>query len=158
MATIFITRAEGVGKTTMLNHLVKELPSRDIHDFDEAGVPLNPQLNWRHKTTKYWLRISKKNEKIGKDIIIVGLSFPSEIDEFSKRKNFHFCLLNISAKERAKRLRKREPAREVIKDLEQLKNLRKEFKELKTKKIFSVSNLTPKEISLKLIKWIESLK
>lgn len=158
MTTIFIIGAEGVGKTTMLNHLVKELPGKDIHDFDEVGVPLNPPLSWRYETTKHWLKISKNNEKIKKDTIIIGLSFPSEIKKFSKRKNFHFCLLNISVKERAKRLRKRESAEEVIKDLGQLKNLRKEFNELKQKKIVSVSNLTPQEISSKLVKWINRLK
>ena len=158
MTTIFISGAEGVGKTTTLNHLVKEFPDKDIHDFDEVGVPLNPQLSWRYKTTKHWLKISKENEKIGGDTIVAGLSFPREIIKFSKKKNFHFCLLDINIKERERRLKKRESAKEVIEDLEQLKDLRKEFKKLKTKKIINTSNLTPQEISLKLIKWIEGLK
>ncbi|MBU4070031.1 MAG: hypothetical protein KJ646_03530 [Nanoarchaeota archaeon] len=158
MTIFFISGAEGVGKTTILGHLIRELPDKDIHDFDEIGVPKNPKLSWRYKTTKHWLKIAKNNEKIGKDTIIVGLSFPSEIIKFSKKKNFHFCLFDISINEREKRLRKRKSTKGVIDDLEQLKQLREEFKKLKSKKIINISHLTPKEISSKLIKWINSLK
>ncbi len=158
MTTIFISGAEGVGKTTLMNHLKKKLLEKEIHDFDEVGVPLNPTLNWRHKTTKHWLEVSERNEKQGKDTLIIGLSFPREVLKFSKRKDSSFCLLDISINERAKRLRKRNASREVIKDIEQLIDLRKEFKELKIKKVINVSNLNPKEISLELTKWINNLK
>lgn len=158
MTTIFISGAEGVGKTTLINYLKKRLPNKEIYDFDELGVPANPPLIWRHKTTKHWLQVSEKNEKRRKDTLIVGLIFPNEILKFSKRKDIYFCLLEISLIERAKRLRKRNASKDVIKDIEQLKNLRKEFKELKVRKIINVSKSNPKEISLKLAKWICELK
>lgn len=158
MTTIFISGAEGVGKTTLISSLRKKLPNKEIYDFDKLGVSANPPLSWRHNTTKHWLKTSEKNEKRGMDTLIVGLSFPNEILKFSKRKDIYFCLLDISAIERAKRLRKRNAPKNVIKDIEQLKNLRKEFKELKMRKIIDVSKLNPQEISLKLSKWVCELK
>lgn len=154
MKILFISGAEGVGKSTIISGIKKKLKKAKIYDFDGVGVPLNPPLSWRHKTTKHWLKISEKNEKLGKDTIIVGLSFPSEILRFSKRKEIKFILLDISIKEREKRLKKRKASKEVIKDTNQLINLRKDFKSLKSKVIINVSNLTPSQTSTKLLKYL----
>ena len=104
MTTFFISGAEGVGKSTILSSLRKNLKKFKIYDFDSVGGPKNPPLSWRHQTTQHWLKVSEKNERLGKNTIILGLSFPNEVRRFSKRKDLKFILLDISAKERAKRL------------------------------------------------------
>ncbi len=158
MKTVFITGAEGVGKTTLIKILKKSLANKKIYDFDSVGVPKNPPLSWRHKTTKHWLAVAEKNEKVGKDTLIVGLSFPFEILSFSKKRDFFFCLLDINIKERERRLKKRESPKDVINDTEQVIKLKKEFKKLKNKKIINASNLSPIQISKKIINWLNSLR
>jgi thymidylate kinase len=153
----FITGAEGVGKSTILHLIKKEFGNYAIHDFDEVGVPLNPPLSWRIKATKYWLKVSKENEKKGKETIIIGLSFPEEIKKFSKGQKLNLCLIDISIKEREKRLRKRKADKEVIEDTFQLFELRKQFRKLK-KKIINSGKKTPQKISNEIIKWVKCEK
>ena len=150
----FITGAEGVGKSTLIKVLKNKLKKTKIYDFDEVGVPINPPLSWRYKTTKHWLKVANKNNK---DTMVIGLSFPKEILRFSNSKeNLYFCLLDINIKEREKRLKKRGAQKEVIKDLKELKNLREQFKHLKHFKKINVSNLKPNEIANKIFDWIKN--
>ena len=155
MTIYFISGAEGVGKSTIIFHIKKKLKKKRVYDFDSIGVPRNPPLSWRHKTTKHWLKVSEKNEELGKDTIIIGLSFPKEVRRFSKRKDTRFILLDISIKEREKRLRKRRAEEGVIKDTAQLIALRKDFRSLKNKRIINVSKLTPAQTSTKLLKFLK---
>jgi len=155
MTIYFISGAEGAGKSTSIKLLTKKLPKMDIHDFDEKGVPSNPPLSWRINTTKDWINLAKDNEKKGISTIIVGLSFPREISNISKKIKPKYCLLDISIKERKNRLKKRKSAIEVIKDNKQLLDLRKDFSKLIDKKIIKTSNKTPNEIIKEIIKWIK---
>ncbi len=82
--TIFITGAEGTGKTSLIPYLKKDL-NFEIHDFDEVGVPSNPPLQWRLDTTKYWLKIANENKKKGKNTLIAGLIFPEEVERYDRR-------------------------------------------------------------------------
>jgi len=155
MTIYFISGAEGVGKSTLIKLLTKKLPKIDIHDFDEKGVPSNPPLSWRINTTKDWINLARDNEKKGMNTIIVGLSFPSEISNISKKIKPKYCLLDISIKERGNRLRKRKSTIEVIEDKKQLLDLRKDFSKLKDKKVIKTSNKTSKEIVKEIIKWVK---
>ena len=49
----FITGAEGIRKTTIINGLKRKFPKIRIYDFDEVGLPQNPPLQWRLDTTLY---------------------------------------------------------------------------------------------------------
>lgn len=153
--TYFITGAEGTGKTSIVPILKKYLPEIDIHDFDEKGVPLNPPLKWRLDTTLYWIKKAIKNQKKEISTCILGLSFPKEINQFKeskKIKHINFLLLDINQKEREQRLSKRNSSKEVIKDLRQLKELRKQFKK---EKIIDTSNLSIENVAQKVIKYIK---
>jgi hypothetical protein len=99
----FITGAEGVGKTAIIDGLKRKFPKIKIYDFDEVGVPQNPPLQWRLNTTLYWIRVALKNQQRKKSTCILGLSFPSEIrsfEEFKNLENINFFLLDLSTRER----------------------------------------------------------
>jgi len=153
--TYFITGAEGTGKTSIIPFLKEQVSYIEIHDFDDIGVPLNPPLKWRLDTTLHWIKKAIKNQEKGISTCIVGLSFPNEIKnfkEFKKLENTTFILLNISKEEREKRLGKRNSKKEVIRDLKQLKELRKQFKK---ENIIDTSNLSIEETSKEIIKHIK---
>lgn len=147
--TIFITGAEGVGKSSVLNLLKKEFPKIDFHDFDEEGVPINPPLQWRLDTTLRWIKKSIENQKKNISTCIVGLCFPNEIKnykEFNELKDVKFFLLDINKEERKKRLQKRNASEEVIRDTECLFELKRQIKE----NVIDTSNLSIKEVFEKL--------
>ncbi len=153
--TYFITGAEGIGKTSIIPLLKKSLPEIDIRDFDEVGVPINPPLQWRLDTTLHWIKKALENQDKERSTCIVGLSFPKEVKQFKESKNLkevEFILLNVSEEEREKRLGKRQAEKEVIEDLEQLKELRKQFQK---EKIIDTSNLSIEETAKQVIKHIK---
>jgi dephospho-CoA kinase len=153
--TYFITGAEGTGKTSIIPYLKEKLLDLDIHDFDEVGVPLNPPLKWRLDTTLYWIKKAIQNQKKEISTCIIGLSFPKEINEFKESKKINkidFLLLDVNIKERERRLKKRKSSKEVIKDLEQLKELKKQFK---NKKVINTSKLSIEETAKKIIKYLK---
>jgi len=161
MKTFFITGAEGVGKTSILKLLNAKLPKAnfDIHDFDELGVPLeNLSLQWRLDATYHWIDKAIKNQKKNLNTIIVGLSLPSEVGDIKEStmlREIIFCLLDVSEKEREKRLIKRGALQEVILDLEQHASLRKEVGKTNYKKtIIDTTNLSIAETAEKVIKFI----
>jgi len=155
----FITGAEGVGKSSIIEILKKRFPDMDVHDFDEIGVPDNPDLQWRHDTTLHWIKVAIENQKKSISIIIAGLSFPDEVSMYKEYKEMDkilFCLLDVHETERKKRLCERNASREVIDDLCQLHQLRKEFKNVEFEnKIIDTTNLSVKEVGKKVIDWIE---
>ncbi len=157
--TYFITGAEGVGKTSVIKILKRELPEMDIHDFDEFIVPENPQLQWRLDTTLNWINKAIENQKKNISTCIIGLSFPDEIINFDESKNLNsinFCLLDVEEFERKKRLSFRNASEEVIDDLEQLHKLR-EVAEEKNINIIDTSILLVEEVAKEIIKWIKSV-
>jgi thymidylate kinase len=157
-ALYFITGSEGVGKSSIICFLKKQFPKKQIHDFDEVGVPENPQLQWRYDTTLHWIRAAINNQIKSRSTIIAGLSFPDEVSKFKEHKKvdkIFFCLLDVHEEEREKRLCKRNASKEVIEDLEQLHQLRRKFKTTKFEnKIIDTTNLSVKETADKVIDWI----
>jgi len=160
---IFLTGAEGVGKTSIINILKQNLKDFEIFDFDEVSVPENPPLNWRYETTKHWLKIGEKNLEKNKSTLICGLTIPKEIDKFSSKKLTDFIyigLLDIEIKERENRLRKRGADQELINDTKCLILLKNEFNKskLKSKKIIDTTNLSILEVCETVTDWIKGLK
>lgn len=153
--TLFITGAEGVGKSSIIEPLKEKFPEIDIHDFDELGVPDNPTLKWRLDTTLYWIIKAIKNLEENISTCILGLSFPSEVkgfEESNRLENLDFLLLDVHEEERAIRLSGRNNSKEIIKDTEQLINLRKEFRNIQN--IIDTSNLSIKEVLDKILEFI----
>ena len=158
----FITGACGAGKSSILPYLKNRFKKFDINDFDEMGVPVNPTAKWRRQTTSYWLNRALNNNKKGISTIIVGLLIPKEVKGLVKerfRMPIHFCLLDMNKKVRAKRLKERGASEELIEDLEELIGFKKWIIESDFNCfIVNTSNLTVKEVSNKVIKWISGIE
>ncbi|MBA3954609.1 hypothetical protein H0X48_04800, partial [Candidatus Dependentiae bacterium] len=78
---IIITGTSSAGKTTLVHHLKLKLPKDlfEVYDFDEKGVPINSDQQWRQKTTDYWLIKAFQNSQINKSTIICGVVVPAEV-------------------------------------------------------------------------------
>ena len=105
-----VTGASGSGKTACLDILRQRNPQVVCYDFDDVGVPANPDKVWRHRTTEYWLQRAIQNQAEGLDTCINGnivlgevLACPSapEITHLS------VCLLDCADVVRIDRLRAR---------------------------------------------------
>lgn len=111
----FVIGANGVGKSTLLSHLVALLPQSlfELHDFDERGVPDNADKSWRISETNYWMNLGEKNTLNGLSTIICGFSKPEEIGERAE-----IILLDVNESSLEKRLRGRYQTPESLKELE----------------------------------------
>ncbi len=111
----FVIGANGVGKSTLLSHLVALLPQSlfELHDFDERGVPDNADKSWRISETNYWMSLGEKNRLDGLATIICGFSKPEEIGERAE-----IILLDVNESSLEKRLRGRYQTPESLKELE----------------------------------------
>jgi len=159
----FITGTPGVGKTSIINLLKKTLNKFEIHDFDDVGVPNNPSLNWRYQTTKHWLKIGKENLEKNKSTIICGLTIPQEIEKYMLTElegKIYIFLLDVSIKEREKRLKLRNADQKLIDDLEEVIGLREWVpkSKLKGKNIINTTKLSIKEVTNNVEKLILETK
>ncbi len=111
----FVIGANGVGKTTLLSHLVTLLSQGvfELHDFDERGVPDNADKIWRISETNYWISRGEENKRKGVSTVICGFSKPEEIGERAE-----IILLDVNAESLEKRLRGRYQTEESLKELE----------------------------------------
>lgn len=104
----FITGGSGSGKTTILKtlkHLVGN--SYDVFDFDTIGVPMNANKQWRQEATEKWIEKLLTHEK---ESILLGQMVLGEIiasPSASLIGKIHFCLLDVTDKERIRRLKQR---------------------------------------------------
>lgn len=78
----FITGVCGVGKTSVIPHLRKLLPSDkyDVRDFDERGVPDGADDKWRKSEIKEWLKIGTDSTQRGVTTIICGFTRHSDLE------------------------------------------------------------------------------
>ena len=116
---VFITGTSGAGKSVLVPLLRERLPFFDVHDFDELGVPEDVDINWRLKTTDYWLKVAKENLAKNKSTIISGTSIPEEIlnsSEYNSSLDVRFGLLKANKSTIQERLLKRGWAQETIDD------------------------------------------
>jgi len=106
----FITGASGSGKTSCIPSLKQLLPEATIIDFDDIGVPENPDKQWRQSSTEKWLQ--RYLSEVNKDSIfcICGQVVLGEILACPSAKQvgkINLCLLDVSDIERIKRLKQR---------------------------------------------------
>jgi len=107
---VFITGTSGVGKSVLVPLLKIHLPSFDVRDFDELGVPEDVDINWRLETTDYWLKQAKENLENNESTIICGTSLPDEVFRsciYSKEMNIRFGLLKTTESTIQERLAER---------------------------------------------------
>lgn len=104
------------------------------------------------------MQLTTVNIKNNKTTVVVGLVRPSWVKELEQDytvRNIKFCLLDISVRERAQRLKERQASSELIKDLEEHKNLKSWIKKSGYENIIiDTSNLTPEEIVDKIQAWV----
>ena len=164
----FVIGANGVGKTTLLSHLITLLPrdSFDLHDFDERGVPDNADKNWRISETNYWISLGEENKRRGVSTVICGFSKPEEIGERAE-----IILLDVNAESLEKRLRGRYQTEESLKELERttgksvekfltdniyVSSLLRKSCEERGCKVIDTSNLSPIKVAQEVTKYIDS--
>lgn len=153
----FVTGACGVGKSTLLPILRKMLPSFDIHDFDELGVPEHPGIEWRIATTLHWLEVAKAKANVS--TIILGLTIPQEVEALAEPGHMiNYCLLDLSRAERARRLTKRAASHDLIEDTEELVGLREWIKQTRfPHTTIDTTKKTPQQVARLLFAWIRSV-
>lgn len=98
------------GKTTLLDALRVRMAEREIHDFDEIGVPADADTAWRHRANEQWVQLALAEQAEGRDFVLAGqtplgelLAAPSatQLDAISA------CLLDCDDTERLARMRGR---------------------------------------------------
>lgn len=120
MNIFFITGTSSSGKTT-LTHYLKSKLSNDlfaVYDFDENGVPPNPDKIWRQETTDYWLTKAQENSAKRKSTIICGVTDPLEILNSLKKPDLpvSFGFIKISDEIIKQRLKARGWSDQLIQD------------------------------------------
>lgn len=172
-STLFITGVNGSGKSTLVPLLRKMLPAKyAIHDFDERGVPKNVDAKWRQLTTRHWLQVARRNIHQNVITVVCGLAKPAEIHQAvlsTQKHNVHIALLEVSASQIAKRLRRRYSSPRHVRLLKRVTNLTVEecisaniehAKELRAEckkyncKVFNTTISTPKRTVAKVVRWI----
>lgn len=106
---IFVAGASGSGKTACIPELRKLFPEAEIYDFDEIGVPPNPDKAWRQRATEQWLGryLSGSSKRL---MIICGQIVAGEIlacPSGLKIIPINMIFLDVSDPERICRLRMR---------------------------------------------------
>ena len=80
MKTYFVSGVSGVGKTSVIEILKKDLPEQYVvKDFDERGVPAGGGRPWRLSETQYWILEGKAIASENKTLIVCGLANPEEV-------------------------------------------------------------------------------
>ena len=108
---LFITGSSGIGKSELVPHLRAALGEKfRVHDFDELltkDVALNSNLldEWRKNATRTWFQVAAREHAEGYTTVVVGLMFPSELNEASNHTEFRTLLLDCSQLEIERRLR-----------------------------------------------------
>ncbi len=108
--TYFITGSSGIGKSTIISFLKKQLSDKhDVHDFDERlteEIAMHGSLlnSWRKETTLYWIKRAVENAQITKSTVVVGLVYPKEVAQVKPGIPISFCLLDASDERIAERL------------------------------------------------------
>lgn len=97
-----------MGKSTVVKGLREKDPEGfEIFDFDELGVPLDADTNWRIETTGKWLDKAQEVAEEGKVLVLVGLTQPDEVETVAKEKGIEvrYCMLEAEEEELERRLK-----------------------------------------------------
>ena len=162
MNVFFITGTSGSGKTTLTHYLKSKLPNSlfEVYDFDENGVPTNPNQTWRQETTDYWLTQAQKNSTQNKSTVICGVTLPSEVLGSLKKISLpiYFGLIKISDEVIQQRLKATEWDDQLILDnIHWAHYLESEVRRQEHHMILDSSLYeTPEQTAHEFIKWISS--
>ncbi|MFD5828514.1 hypothetical protein [Lentzea sp. NPDC060358] len=109
-----LTGSSCSGKSTLAFAVAERLRGVVVHDFDEVGVPRDPDPHWRHRTTELWVRRALEYQERGLDLLLTGqsplgevLAVPSapEVDGIA------LCLVDVDDEVRRARLAERDSGR-----------------------------------------------
>jgi len=112
----FISGVSGVGKTSSMEILKRDLPDQYfVKDFDARGVPKGGGRQWRLDETKYWILEGKRVAIDGKTLVVCGLANPEELAVMGETKEIDvkIILLDAPGEVIAQRLNKRNSNTEV---------------------------------------------
>jgi len=107
---LFITGANGAGKTTCIPMLRTLLPKWEFFDFDDAPTDRADLQKWRQATAEYWLTVGVERQANGIDVVVSGHAIPGEVLAAPSAvlvEGLAFCLLDCCDVERLARLRQR---------------------------------------------------
>jgi len=155
----FITGTSGTGKSTLVDHLKKDLPFAEVHDFDEGGVPKGADENWRRQRTNDWLEKAKSYQKRGKTTIICGVSVPNEIKSspaYSNSLDVHYGIIHVGEEEIRRRLHARGwKGKDLIDDnVNWAKHLERYVKAERKHYIVNGEENKPPQVAEKFVDWI----
>jgi RNase adaptor protein for sRNA GlmZ degradation len=173
---IFITGSSGVGKSTVVKGLREKGPEGfEIFDFDELGVPLDADTNWRIETTGKWLDKVRGIAVEGKILVVVGLTQPDEVEKAAKEKGVEvsYCMLEADEEELERRLKAwRFSTPERIASLKKYEgvtvdeyfeknrnhiNLIKKEAEKGNAYFIDTTHLKPDEVARKVLEWLNKV-
>ena len=156
----FITGTSGSGKTTLVQRLQGLVPKYvHVHDFDEGGVPKNPDKDWRLQRTEYWLLRAKNYLLEQQTTVVCGVCVPAEIQgspSFEEGLDIYYGFLSIPEQEIRRRLKERmwEPA-EIEGNIAWAKYLEHEVRAQQKHYIIDSERNNPKNVASKVMEWIE---
>ena len=97
------------GKSVALTELRRRRVARlAIHDFDEIGVPVEPDRAWRQRANETWLRQSLEYQSEGMDVLLAGQTPFGELlatPSAPLLAGISACLLDCDDATRVRRLR-----------------------------------------------------
>ncbi|MBI5003623.1 AAA family ATPase [Candidatus Kaiserbacteria bacterium] len=99
--TIFVSGANGVGKSTVIPHLINALATDvyEVHDFDERGVPEDAGRTWRISETKYWIQRGEELAEKGRVLIICGFVKIEDFDDAKDSLGSDILLILLDAEQ-----------------------------------------------------------
>jgi len=122
MKMYFVSGVSGVGKTSAMEILKRDLPAQYVvKDFDSRGVPKGGGRPWRLAETQYWILEGKRVALEDKVLIVCGLANPEELAfmEEVKEVEVKVILLDAPGEVIAQRLNKRNSNEKARVGLEQ---------------------------------------
>lgn len=156
-----ITGASGTGKSTSVPLLRMKLSeSFLVYDYDEILRPYDNTETWGDEVTEKMLQITSENTKNNLSTVFLGLIRPYSVKHYQSKYNvgkIKFCLLDISTKERARRLKQRGSSMSLVGGIEEHVGFRSWIGEAGYEHIVvDTAKLTPEEVVDKIYTWIDS--
>lgn len=164
MSIFFITGTSGSGKSTVMEHLKKQLPESNfaVHDFDEVGVPSDADQAWRMATTQYWVEKAQCYAAQNKVTVICGVTVPSEVIDAVKGTALQpcFAFLKIDDAVIKQRLQERGWSEQLIQDnINWAHALESQVRATKQHLILETFNCRrPTDVAKQLITWMNNLE